>query len=62
MTAISMAEIVVAHAQSLSIFKIVHVLENTLERPKTILFLKMAFAKMTLTMNNAIMMALIAAH
>ena len=32
-----------------------------MERPKTMLSLPMAFAKMTLTMNNAIMTALIAA-
>ena len=33
-----------------------------MERPKTMLSLPMAFAKMTLTMNNAIMTALIAAQ
>ena len=32
-----------------------------MEKPKTMLSLPMAFAKMTLTMNNAIMTALIAA-
>ena len=33
-----------------------------MEKPKTMLSLPMAFAKMTLTMNNAIMTALIAAQ
>ena len=33
-----------------------------MERPKTMLSLLMAFAKMTLTMSNATMMALIAVH
>ena len=45
-----------------SIARIVNVLENTLERPKTMPFLRMAFAKMTSTMSNATMMASIAAH
>ena len=44
-----------------SIARIVNVLENTLERPKTMPFLRMAFAKMTSTTNNAVMMALIVA-
>ena len=46
----------------ISIARTVNVLENTLERPKTISFLEMVFVKTTLTMNNAAMMALIVAH
>ena len=45
----------------ISIARTVNVLENTLERPKTISFLETVFVKTTLTMNNAAMMALIAA-
>ena len=45
-----------------SIARIVNVLENTLERPKTIYSLVTVFVKMTLTMNNAIMTVLIAAQ
>ena len=33
-----------------------------MERPKTMPFLRMDFAKMTLTMNNAVMTALIVAR
>ena len=46
----------------ISIARTVNVLENTLERPKTISFLETVFVKTTLTMNNAAMMALIVAH
>ena len=45
-----------------SIARIVNVLENTLERPKTIYFLVTVFVKMTLTMSNAALTALIVAH
>ena len=44
-----------------SIARIVNVLENTLERPKTIYFLVTVFVKMTLTMSNAALTALIVA-
>ena len=37
-------------------------MENTLGLPKIMPFLETAFAKMTLTMSNATMMALIAVH
>ena len=46
----------------ISIARTVNALENTLERPKTISFLEMVFAKTMLTMSNAAMMALIVAH
>ena len=45
-----------------SIVRIVNALENTLERPKTIYFLVTVFVKMTLTMSNAALTALIVAH
>ena len=45
-----------------SIARIVNVLENTLERPKTIYFLVTVFVKMTLTMSNAALTALIVAR
>ena len=44
-----------------SIARIVNVLENTLERPKTISFLVTVFVKTTLTLTSATMMALIVA-
>ena len=46
----------------ISIARTVNVLENTLERPKTISFLETVFVKTKITMNNAAMMALIVAH
>ena len=46
----------------ISIARTVNVLENTLERPKTISFLETVFVKTTLTMKHAAMMALIVAH
>ena len=61
-TAILMAEIAVGHALIQNIARIVNVSGNTMEKLKTMLSLPMAFAKMTLIMNNAIMTALIAAQ